>query len=137
MIQVPQNVPKPAHSPTVLVVDDTAIVRHILEKMLTNLGFQVLTVADGAAAMDLLGKVSVDAIVTDLEMPDVCGDELIEAVRGSDEIEIRELPILVISSRSDEVTRAELRHLGADAFLPKPVDQRRFTQTFSRIFDAA
>jgi len=134
MIQIPRHDSLPPPMATVLVVDDTAVSRHIVTRALDALGFQTLVAADGRAAIDLIRQCHPDAIVTDLEMPNVGGDELIELIRASDDAQISGLPILVISSQNDAITRAELRHLGADAFVAKPVDVAVLRETVSRLF---
>ena len=134
MIQIPKNNSQPLPMATVLVVDDTAVFRRIVTKTLNALGFQTVAAADGQAAIDLIRQCHPNAIVTDLEMPKVGGAELIELIRASDDAEISGLPILVISSHNDALTRAGLRQLGADAFVAKPIDVTVLRKTVSRLF---
>ena len=106
----------------VLVVDDAAVARKIVARMVTSLGFEVITAADGQQALEAIDRSDPPvAVITDWNMPVMDGRELAKAVR--DDAEIAHLPILMISSEADprRVTRALLA--GVDEYLFKPVDE--------------
>ncbi len=65
----------------VLVVDDETSIVMVLQSMLTRLGYEVLTAANGAQAMDMVAMGSVDLVVTDIVMPDMNGIELITSLQ--------------------------------------------------------
>lgn len=111
----------PLDSATALIVDDAAVTRDLLARTLVAYGMNTLVAADGNEALKLLRDHYPDVIITDLEMPNIDGQELIEAIRHSDNEWIRSLPIIVCSSKTDELVRAELRYLGANSFIPKPI----------------
>lgn len=106
----------------ILVVDDAGVARKIVARMVTSLGFEAITAADGQEALDAIDRKDPPvAIITDWNMPVMDGRELAKAVRA--ETEIAHLPILMISSEADprRVTRALLA--GVDEYLFKPVDE--------------
>ncbi len=118
---------------TVLVADDTAVTREIVKNILHTAGYQTLDVGDGAAALDLMRQASVDALITDLEMPNIPGKELVARLRSGEIPGFRTIPIIVISSQNDPVTRNELRSLGANAFVPKPLSSQRLNRTLHQV----
>lgn len=106
----------------ILVVDDAGVARKIVARMVTSLGFEVMTAADGQQALDLIDHADPPAaIITDWNMPVMDGRELAKAVRGDHEI--AHLPILMVSSEADprRVTKALLA--GVDEYLFKPIDE--------------
>ena len=127
----------PARKPTILVVDDSPMVRFVIETTLTSEGFRTRPASDGEAAVAAMRYEEFDAIVTDLEMPRVSGAELIRRVRSHPDPGVYKLPILVISSMTDQIEWARLRFLGADLFLPKPIDIQGLIQAASRLMTAA
>ncbi len=135
MLRCPKTTDLPATSATVLVVDDTASARYLVTKTLDDLGFTTLIAADGAAALSSVRDYHPDAIVTDLEMPGMDGERLIEKLRSSAHGWIRGLPIIVCSSKTDAKTVGKLRQLGVDAVVPKPVDRRLLAEEALRLFN--
>ena len=109
-------------SATVLVVDDAVGARYLVTKTLDQLGFSTLIAWDGETTLGKVYDFHPDAIVTDLEMPGMDGEQLMDALRSNENPCIRELPIVVCSSKCDAATMAHLAALGASAIVPKPVD---------------
>jgi chemotaxis protein histidine kinase CheA/CheY-like chemotaxis protein len=109
--------------PRVLVVDDSRLSRETTARVLLAAGFQPITAEDGWEAWELLSERRFDALVTDLEMPRLDGFELIERVRR--EPTLKELPIVVLSSRTAQATRARTLTAGANAILPKGPHQKK------------
>ena len=107
----------------VLVADDSPAVRQAMALLLERAGFQVDLADSGLAAWRMLGRAHYDALVTDLEMPEMGGFELIERVRG--DALLAELPVVVISSRATDASRARAADLGVVAVLAKPVEPDR------------
>ncbi len=121
-------------SATVLVVDDTSSSRMVARKTLNDLGFFTLIASDGEAALAKVRDFHPDAIVTDLEMPGMDGEELIEMLRSSQNPCIRDIPIIVSSSKVDVRTLSKLVSLQVDAFVPKPVDVRLLAKKALQLF---
>lgn len=124
MLKRPEINEFPVTSATVLVVDDAAAMRLLVSKTLDRLGFYTLIAADGEAALTTVRDYHPDAIVTDLEMPGMDGEALITALKSSENPVVRDLPIIVCSSKNDTDTLAGLAAMGVDAVVPKPVDVR-------------
>jgi chemosensory pili system protein ChpA (sensor histidine kinase/response regulator) len=107
----------------VLVADDSRAVREAMALLLERAGFQVDLADSGLAAWRMLGRAHYDALVTDLEMPEMGGFELIERVRG--DALLAELPVVIISSRATQSARTRAVDLGVIAVLAKPVEPAR------------
>lgn len=106
----------------ILVVDDAGVARKIVARMVTSLGFEVTTAADGKEALDSIDRSDPPvAIITDWNMPVMDGVELARAVRADHEI--AHLPILMISSEADPRRVARALLAGIDEYLFKPVDE--------------
>jgi chemotaxis protein histidine kinase CheA len=103
----------------VLVADDSRAVREAMALLLERAGYQVDSAASGLAAWRMLGRAHYDALVTDLEMPEMGGVELIERLRADPVL--APLPVVVVSSRVTEAARARALALGAVDVLDKPV----------------
>jgi two-component system, OmpR family, KDP operon response regulator KdpE len=100
----------------VLVVDDEPAIRRFLRTSLTAQGYQVTEAENGAAALDNLRRNTTDILVLDLGLPDITGFDIIERVRGQGST----VPIVVLSSRSDETGKVTALDLGADDYITKP-----------------
>jgi chemotaxis protein histidine kinase CheA/CheY-like chemotaxis protein len=105
-----------------LVADDSRSIREAASLILAQGGFSVETVPDGWDAWELLQDRPFDVLLTDLEMPRLDGHELLTRVRRSPEL--AGLSVVVISSRTNEVTRTQVAADGADAFVAKPLRRK-------------
>lgn len=103
----------------VLVVDDDALARRMLADALEERGFSVLTASDGEAGLRSITDelLSLDAVVSDVRMPGLSGEELVRLVRCAGRED--DLAIVVVTAASDQATRVRLTAWGADAVLPK------------------
>ncbi|KPF50150.1 hypothetical protein IP87_10645 [beta proteobacterium AAP121] len=112
--------PQPAGLPRVLLVDDDASVRRLVALALDGLPLELLSCADGAAALALLQTGPVQVLVTDLMMPGVSGLELLQ--RLAREPALRQgAELVAFSAGIDAATRQQLQSLGVHRMLSKPV----------------
>lgn len=103
----------------VLVVDDSRVMRDMLTACLRPDPEVVVThAASGLEAIEQLSLRAFDLVVLDLNMPDIGGLEVIEFVRSQDKL--RALPILVVTTRGDEDSRAGAMSAGANQYMTKP-----------------
>ncbi|WP_242631963.1 response regulator [Rubripirellula amarantea] len=121
-------------NPTVLVVDDTDAARRLIVRTLDRIGFSTIVAIDGESALHNIRDFRPDAIVTDLEMPGMDGESLIEKLRSNPDERVRELPVIVCSSKNDLETRRNLLRLGVNAIVPKPVDVRMLARRALKLF---
>lgn len=100
---------------TILVVEDDASVQNLITTALKMYGYDTLTAGNGQNAVMQAASHSPDVIFLDLGLPDMDGVEVIRKVRSWSE-----LPIIVISARSEEADKIEALDAGADDYLTKP-----------------
>jgi two-component system, OmpR family, KDP operon response regulator KdpE len=100
----------------VLVVDDEPAIRRFLRTSLTAQGYLVSEAENGATALEQLRRGSPEILVLDLGLPDIDGFDIIERLRGQGSA----IPIVVLSSRSDETGKVKALDLGADDYVTKP-----------------
>lgn len=111
---------------TILIVDDEPPIRRLLRTSLASQGFQVSEAANGHSALAEIERSPPDLVLLDLGLPDIDGLDLIRRLRGNGNA----VPILVLSSRSDEKGKVEALDLGADDYVTKPFST---AELFARI----
>jgi len=121
---------------TVLVVDDEANIRELCSLYLEREGFGVITAADGESALSVARERSPDLIVLDLMLPKKSGYEVTRELRA-DVGAISDVPILMLTARSEEVDRIVGLELGADDYLGKPFHPRELTARVKAILRRA
>jgi chemosensory pili system protein ChpA (sensor histidine kinase/response regulator) len=104
-----------------LVVDDSITVRRVTQRLLERNGMRVLTAKDGVDAVSLLQENLPDIILLDIEMPRMDGYEVAAHVRNDPRL--RQIPIVMITSRVSEKHRARAIELGVDDYLGKPYQE--------------
>ncbi|GMR20488.1 MAG: hypothetical protein BMS9Abin36_1083 [Gammaproteobacteria bacterium] len=105
----------------VLVVDDSRVVRKTILKMIGGT-YNIIEAGDGEAGWRQLKQNSlVDLLITDIQMPQLDGYSLICRVRADEDEDLRNMPIVVITSTDDDITRERAYACGADDFILKPM----------------
>src|SRR5713226_1773158 len=108
-------------SGTILVADDNASNRELLEELLTAQGFTVITASDGAATLQELSRTPIDLVLLDVMMPHLNGFEVCEKIKNNPDTYL--IPVIMITALSDKQDRLEGIKVGADDFLSRPVDR--------------
>ena len=130
---VPETIPETiTQMDSILVVDDSINVRRYLALTLEKAGYQVEQAKDGQEAVDkLLGGLDVQAVICDIEMPRLDGYGVLEEVKGKSEF--RDLPIAMLTSRSNEKHRKLAMNLGANAYFSKPYNEQELLQKIQEL----
>lgn len=107
--------------PTILVVDDSASIRHQTQKLVEAAGFKCITANNGADALELLlnGDFEPDMILSDVEMPQIDGWQLLEYIKPDENL--GHIPIVLITSLSADEHRMRAFELGAADYIVKPL----------------
>ena len=105
----------------ILIVDDSPSVLAVLEDMLDDLGYEVVTAGNGKEACLLLETNRYDLIITDLTMPVMDGIVFVQAAKQMPNCKF--VPIVMLSSEEDEAKIAEAKKVGISTFLRKPVKE--------------
>jgi two-component system chemotaxis sensor kinase CheA len=134
--EVPAGLPAPAGPPSVLVVDDTAVVRELERSVLEEAGYRVRTARDGREALATLTGDPPDLVVTDVDMPHLDGLELTRSIRADPRL--AGLPVVVVTSKAAEADRRRAMDAGADAYLVKgELDRRSLLEVAGRLLGLA
>jgi two-component system response regulator AtoC len=113
---------------TILVVDDEAVQREMLQGFLQKRGYKVLTAANGEEALDLCARYPINLVLMDLCMPGMNGDEVLERLRESNPL----LRVVLITAFGSVETAVKVMKLGACDFLEKPVDLTELSELIER-----
>jgi len=113
-----------AQNPVILSIDDSLSVRKANRKIIEDLGFTAVLAGGGNEALKLLNESErlPDLIITDLEMPGMDGFEFIAALKKSDRLS--EIPVVVLSTKTDQISRDMAFQLGAVECFEKPLDRQ-------------
>lgn len=108
-------------TPLVLVVDDSITMRRVTSRVLEHHGLEVITARDGLDAVETMFERVPDLILLDIEMPRMDGYELATHVRNDPRL--KDLPMIMITSRSGEKHRQRAREIGVNGYLTKPYQE--------------
>jgi chemosensory pili system protein ChpA (sensor histidine kinase/response regulator) len=126
--------PDPASTPMVLagralVVDDSRAIREAMTSMLGREGWIVDVAEDGARALQMARQLKYDLVVTDLEMPELGGFDLIARLRKDERF--KTTPMVIITSRANPEHRRRARDLGVRALVAKPITRRKLLEALA------
>lgn len=116
---------------SVLIVDDSLVVRKVMQRDMEGLGLNVVAAVDGVNVLEQLEENPVDIALVDLEMPRMNGYELL--IRLREDEKYQKLPVVVITSRGGDMHRERAINLGADAYITKPYDIEALEQTMKTV----
>jgi len=121
------------HIPTVMVVDDSITVRKVTSRLLERNHFNVITAKDGVDAATQLQDVHPDIILLDIEMPKMDGFELASIVRA--ESDLKDIPIIMITSRTGEKHKERAMSLGVNDYMGKPFGEAKLLSRIGALID--
>ena len=129
----PTGVPLAGESAiSILLVEDSALVRAMEKRILEDAGYEVVAAVDGMDALDALGRRSFAAVVSDIMMPNMDGLTLTARIRQ--EPRYKDLPVVLVTSLSSDDDKRRGLEVGANAYIPKPsFDQRVLLETLKRL----
>lgn len=119
----------------ILIVEDSATMRSMLTATLEDLDVpvKVAEAASGFEALRLLPRERYDLIVTDINMPDINGLELVSFVKRNEQYD--GIPLIIVSTEGSERDREKGLELGADAYLVKPFDPEELRSVASSLLE--
>ena len=113
----------------ILVVDDEARIREVLQYALRKEGFEVTALSDGREAIEAVDRGGIDLVVLDVMLPEVDGLSACRIIR-----EASRVPILFLSARAEEIDRVLGLELGGDDYLTKPFSVRELVARVKAVF---
>lgn len=113
-----------------MIVDDSSIIRQMIENSLTSQNIEVVgTAADGKAAIELFKELRPEIVTLDITMPEIDGLTVLEELLKIDP----DVKIMVITALSDKSTGIKAIKLGAKSFLGKPFTEEKLKKNFARL----
>ncbi|WP_444995634.1 Hpt domain-containing protein [Aliikangiella sp. IMCC44359] len=117
--------------PVVMVVDDSITVRKVTTRLLERHDFEVITAKDGVDALSILGEQKPDVMLLDIEMPRMDGFELATIIRHDEGL--KDLPIIMITSRTGEKHRERAEQIGVNQYMGKPYNEVDLLESISAL----
>jgi two-component system chemotaxis response regulator CheY len=115
---------------TVMIVDDSASMRQLISFSLKDAGFNVIAAVDGKDALDKINGSQIDMVVTDLNMPNIDGIELIRQLRGNPSFKFT--PIVMLTTESQDAKKQEGKDAGASGWIVKPFQPERLLEVINK-----
>ncbi|GMR04255.1 MAG: response regulator transcription factor [Thermodesulfobacteriota bacterium] len=109
-------------SKKILIVDDEADIRNLLEYNLAKAGFAVISAKDGPEAIDMAGKQGPGLILLDIMLPDMDGTEVLKRLKADERTS--NIPVIMLTAKGEEVDRIVGFELGAEDYITKPFSPR-------------
>lgn len=119
---------------TALVVDDSLTEREIITHYLKQAGLTVSTANSGEEALEKLNSQLPDLIVLDIVLPGRSGFEICRALKA--EAKTQKIPVILCSTKGNEMDKFWGLKQGADAYIPKPVDQQLLLRTVKQLIES-
>jgi len=118
-------------SKTIMTVDDSASVRQMVSFTLKEAGYQVVEASDGRDAISKMNGTEINLVVTDLNMPNMDGIELIKNVRANPKY--RFIPILMLTTESQTEKKMEGKKAGATGWIIKPFQPEQLLSVVKKV----
>lgn len=118
----------------VLVVDDFSTMRRIVKNLLIELGFTNIDEAnDGSTALPILEQGGIDFLVTDWNMPEMPGIELLKAVRANPKLS--SMPVLMVTAEAERDQIVEAAQAGVNGYVVKPFTAETLKEKIDKVFE--
>ncbi len=114
-----------------LIVDDSATERAILTGCLKEIGINVSIAITGEEALEKIKQINPDLILLDVVLPGRSGFEICRELKGTEDT--NKIPIILCSTKGTEMDKFWGKKQGADAYIPKPIDQEELIRTVKQL----
>ena len=119
----------------ILVVDDFSTMRRIITNVLRQLGFDnIVEAEDGAKALHILESESVEFVITDWNMPQMSGLDLLKAIRANDNASKKDIPVLMVTAEALQENIVLAAKEGVNNYIIKPFDAKTLAEKIDKIF---
>lgn len=116
-----------------LIVDDSATIRHLVRAYLVGLPFAITEASDVRTGLQSLRASPVDVVLSDVFMPVLTGWDFVRQIRADTDGRVRGTPVILASSRKTDDVRAESLRAGANVFITKPFVNFELVETIKRL----
>ena len=116
----------------VLVVDDFATMRRIITNVLKQLGYEnIFEAEDGTKALQILETEKIDFVITDWNMPQMSGLDLLKAIRASEDK--KDIPVLMVTAEAMQENIIKAAQAGVNNYIIKPFDAKTLAEKIQKI----
>jgi chemosensory pili system protein ChpA (sensor histidine kinase/response regulator) len=134
VVEQAEVVPEKFEERTIMVVDDSITIRKVTARMLERNGIHVILAKDGIDATNQLIDTKPDLMLLDIEMPRMDGFELATYIRNDERL--KDLPIIMITSRTGEKHKEKAMEIGVNQYLGKPYQEEELLRNINEILEA-
>ena len=127
------NKPQSSVAKRILVVDDSVTVRKVTSRFLEREGFETQVAKDGVDAIEILQDMTPDLILLDIEMPRMDGFEVATQIRHTDRL--KDIPIIMITSRTGDKHRQRALDIGVNDYMGKPFQEAQLLQKLGQLLN--
>jgi DNA-binding response OmpR family regulator len=114
---------------TILVIEDNALCASLIESSLTKIGYEIFVERDGQTGLDKFREAKIDLVILDLLLPKINGEQVLTKIRQTSNI-----PIIIISTKTSEMSKTVCFRLGSDDYLTKPFSMVELEARINAIF---
>lgn len=118
-------------SSKILVIDDSAMVRHLIKSFLDREGYEIVLSSDSAKVVDLIEEINPDLVISDILMPDMDGLTFLRHIRKEKALE--SLPVIIMSSKKREAMEDLFVSYGISGYLEKPFHKEELVALVKKI----
>ncbi len=129
--QLEEQAPEAGGNNVILVIDDSIVIRKMVEIALENEDLVVETAVSGKDGMDKIDQLNPSLIILDLMLPDINGIDILKTVKAS-----RKIPVIMLSGKDSPQMVENAKNAGADAFLPKPFKDDELKEQIKTLLEA-
>ena len=115
----------------ILTVDDSKVIRDLVEAVLIDNGHEVVTADDGVQGLDAVRNNQFDMILSDINMPNMTGISMVSKVRRIEGYE--HIPIVMLTTESSDFKKSKAKNTGATGWLQKPFDPDRLMKAVNKL----
>lgn len=115
----------------ILIVDDSKVIRELVEAVLIENGHEVKTAEDGVQGLDATRNEQFDMILSDINMPNMTGISMVSKVRRV--LGYEYIPIIMLTTESSSFKKDKARKMGATGWLQKPFDPERLMKAVNKL----
>lgn len=108
---------------SILLAEDSKAMRELVVAVLEDAGYSVTSFEDGLGAVTFARNHTVDLVITDINMPKMNGDQVVQNLRRK--VNYAKVPILILTSIDSEEEKADFKKYGANGWIKKPIDPQR------------
>ena len=113
----------------ILIIDDSALSRRMLRKILESESYNVIEAADGFSALEVFSLENPDLVMLDLTMPGINGFDVLKQLKGMKQ----SIKVLIASADIQSITREMVMNLGADGFVNKPFNPEQILESIQKL----